>query len=83
MKVACWRDSTVSTSVNPLNAELNPNRHLLSLVGARHFVHVSRIRVKYVGCLRHTGKYSNGYGSSRSTFQFYVYLLHLYILKVS
>ena len=30
---------------NPLNAELNPIRHLLSLVGARHIVHVSRIRV--------------------------------------
>jgi hypothetical protein len=30
---------------NPLNAELNPIRHLLALVGARHFVHVSRIRV--------------------------------------
>ena len=33
-------------SVNPLNAELNPIRHLLALVGARHIVHVSRIRVK-------------------------------------
>ena len=31
---------------NPLNAELNPIRHLLALVGARHIVHVSRIRVK-------------------------------------
>ena len=30
---------------NPLNAELNPTRHLLALVGARHIVHVSRIRV--------------------------------------
>ena len=29
---------------NPLNAELNPIRHLLALVGARHIVHVSRIR---------------------------------------
>ena len=33
-------------SFNPLNAELNPIRHLLALVGARHIVHVSRIRVK-------------------------------------
>ena len=33
-------------SVNPLNVELNPIRHLLALVGARHIVHVSRIRVK-------------------------------------
>ena len=29
-----------------LNSELNPIRHLLALVGARHVVHVSRIRVK-------------------------------------
>ena len=35
--------------VNPLNTELNAIRHLLVLVGARHFVHVSRIRVKPVG----------------------------------
>ena len=33
------------SSINPLNAELNPIRHLLALVGARHFVHVSWIRV--------------------------------------
>ena len=32
--------------LNPLNAELNPIRHLVALVGARHIVHVSRIRVK-------------------------------------
>ena len=32
--------------INPLNAELNPIRHLLAVVGARHIVHVSRIRVK-------------------------------------
>ena len=30
---------------NPLNAELNPIRHLLALVGDRHIVHVSRIMV--------------------------------------
>jgi hypothetical protein len=34
-----------SEHVNPLNAELNPIRHLLALVGARHIVDVSRIRV--------------------------------------
>ena len=33
--------------INPLNAELNPIRHLLALVGARHVVHVSRIRVNH------------------------------------
>ena len=34
--------------INPLNAELNPVRHLLALVGARHIVHFSRIRVNLV-----------------------------------
>jgi uncharacterized Fe-S cluster-containing protein len=34
--------------INPLNAELNPIRHLLALAGARHFVNVSRIRVNDV-----------------------------------
>ena len=34
--------------VNPLNAELNPIRHLLALVGARHIVHVSRMKVNDV-----------------------------------
>ena len=32
----------------PLNAELNLIRHLLALVGARHIVHVSRIRVNSI-----------------------------------
>ena len=31
---------------SPLNAELNPIRHLLALVGAHHILHVSRVRVK-------------------------------------
>ena len=34
--------------LNPSNAELNPVRHLLALVGARHIVHISRLRVKPV-----------------------------------
>jgi len=33
-------------SVNPLNPELNPICYLLALLGAHHFLHVSRIRVK-------------------------------------
>ena len=33
-------------SINPLNAELNPICYLLALLGAHHFPHVSRIRVK-------------------------------------
>ena len=31
--------------VNPLNAELNPIRHLLASVGAHHILHVSTVRV--------------------------------------
>ena len=34
------------TVLNPLNAELNPICYLLALLGAHHFLHVSRIRVK-------------------------------------
>jgi hypothetical protein len=30
---------------NPLNADLNPIRHLLALLGAHHILYVSRIRV--------------------------------------
>jgi hypothetical protein len=40
----------IENKINPLNAELNPIRHLLALVGARHIVHVSRIRVKIFIC---------------------------------
>ena len=32
--------------INPLNAELNPICYLLALLGAHHFLHVSRISVK-------------------------------------
>ena len=35
-----------SMCFNPLNAELNPIYYLLALLGAHHFLHVSRIRVK-------------------------------------
>jgi len=34
------------TTVNPLNPELNPICYLLALLGAHHFLYVSRIRVK-------------------------------------
>ena len=46
--------STVPDILNPLNAELNPIRHLLALVGARHIVHVSRIRVNLDRIHTHT-----------------------------
>ena len=37
---------TVFTEFNPLKPELNPICYLLALLGANHFLHVSRIRVK-------------------------------------
>jgi hypothetical protein len=39
-------DIQASSILNPLNAQLNPNCHLLALLGAHSIVHVSRIRVK-------------------------------------
>jgi len=42
-----WTDLwNETTSLNPLNAELNPICHLLALLGAHHILHVSRMRVK-------------------------------------
>jgi len=35
-----------SAVINPLNPELNPICYLLALLGAHHFLYVSRIRVK-------------------------------------
>jgi len=35
-----------SDPFNPLNPKLNPICYLLALLGAHHFLHVSRIRVK-------------------------------------
>ena len=40
------RNVPLGLFINPLNDELNPIRHLLALVGARHIVHISRITVK-------------------------------------
>jgi len=36
----------VTYNINPLSPELNPICYLLALLGAHHFLHVSRIRVK-------------------------------------
>ena len=47
--LAEWVSSLVSSresQINPLNAELNPIGYLLALLGAHHFLHVSRIKVK-------------------------------------
>jgi len=38
--------NTDTFCLNPLNPELNPICYLLALLGAHHFLHVSRIRVK-------------------------------------
>jgi len=40
-----WHGAT-KRGFKPLNPELNPICYLLALLGARHFLHVSRIRVK-------------------------------------
>ena len=42
----CYNTRTCILLINPLNAELNPICYLLALLGAHHFLHVSRIRVK-------------------------------------
>jgi len=36
----------ILNDIKPLNPELNPICYLLALLGAHHFLHVSRIRVK-------------------------------------
>ena len=41
-----YSDMISTDFVNPLNPELNPICYLLALLGAHHFLHVSRIRVK-------------------------------------
>jgi len=45
--VGCFEHGNeYSCFINPLNPELNPICYLLALLGAHHFLHVSRIRVK-------------------------------------
>jgi len=39
-------DCVLEYAINPLNPELNPICYLLALLGAHHFLHVNRIRVK-------------------------------------
>ena len=52
-QLVCFRDSVTVWftfvflyTFNPLKPELNPICYLLALLGAHHFLHVSRIRVK-------------------------------------
>jgi len=42
----CSCNILITLFFNPLNPELNPICYLLALLGAHHFLHVSRIRVK-------------------------------------
>jgi len=42
---SCWWNFGRDV-LNPLNPELNLTCYLLALLGAHHFLHVSRIRVK-------------------------------------
>ena len=44
--LTCGTDNHRCRWVNPLNADLNPICYLLALLGAHHFLHVSRIRFK-------------------------------------
>jgi len=39
---------SIFTRINPINAELNPICHLLALLGAHHFLHVSGIKVNSI-----------------------------------
>jgi hypothetical protein len=45
-----------SLLLNPLNTELNPICYLLALLGAHHFLHISRIRVNEGFCVKSKGK---------------------------
>ena len=44
--VLCKTVHKTASIINPLNPKLNPICYLLLLLGAHHFLHVSRIRVK-------------------------------------
>ena len=55
--------------LNPLNAELNPICYLLALLGAHHFLHVNRIRVKSL-TLRQLMAY----------IYIYIYMEHLFLM---
>ena len=55
--------------INPLNAELNPICYLLPLLGAHHFLHVSRIWVKSL-TLRQVMSY----------IYIYIYMEHLFLM---
>ena len=45
-RIRILKTSKSNLEFNPLNTELNPICYLLALLGAHHFLHISRIRVK-------------------------------------
>ena len=59
MKLFLRLMNPLTTKINPLNPELNPICYLLALLGAHHFLHVSRIRVKLL-TLRRLMSYTYG-----------------------
>jgi TRAP-type C4-dicarboxylate transport system permease small subunit len=59
------------TVINTLNAELNPICCLLALLGAHHFLHVSRIRVKSL---------TLGLLMSYIYIYIYIYMEHLFLM---
>jgi len=46
LKALGYRHNKVPDVINPLHPELNPICYFLALLGAHHFLHVSRIGVK-------------------------------------
>jgi hypothetical protein len=61
--------SCMNETLNPVNAELNPICYLLALLGAHHFLHVRRIRVKSL-TLRLVMPY----------IYIYIYMEHLFLM---
>ena len=63
-----WMNGTghSQSTFNPLNPELNPICYLLALLGAHHFLHVSRIRVKLL--------------TFRRLIYIYIYMEHLFLM---
>ena len=55
-------EESIQDVVNPLNAKLNHICYLLALLGAHHFLYVSRIRVKSLN-LRQPMSYIYIYGA--------------------
>ena len=67
--------------INPLNPELNPIYYLLALLGAHHFLHVSRIRVKSL-TLRRLMSYIYIYIYIYTHTHIYIYI-YIYIYNIS